>query len=259
MDETKAPRRHMVRLLVITAVVAALVAVGLTALLVNIFQRKTEAQNPFYRVVDLDENTTDPALWGKNFPMQYDDYLRTVDQVRTRFGGSEAVPHVPTQADPRSVVAQSRLEEDPRLKTMWAGYAFSKDFREERGHAHMLSDQTFTERQQVTKQPGTCMQCHGSVYVPYMKLGSGDLVKGFEVMNQMPYLEARKLVEHPVACIDCHDPKNMQLRVTRPGFMEGMKALKAFQGTADYDVNRDATRQEMRAFVCGQCHVEYYF
>jgi nitrite reductase (cytochrome c-552) len=41
--------------------------------------------------------------------------------------------------------------------------------------------------------------------------------------------------------------------------MEGMRALKASQGMMDYDVNRDATRQEMRSFVCGQCHVEYYF
>lgn len=51
----------------------------------------------------------------------------------------------------------------PRLKTMWAGYAFSKDFREERGHAYMLDDQTFTERQKVTHQPGTCINCHASV------------------------------------------------------------------------------------------------
>jgi formate-dependent nitrite reductase cytochrome c552 subunit len=36
---------------------------------------------------------------------------------------------------------------------MWAGYAFAKDFREERGHAYMLDDQIFTERQQVAKQP----------------------------------------------------------------------------------------------------------
>ena len=28
---------------------------------------------------------------------------------------------------------------------------------------------------------------------------------------------------------------------------------------AGYDVNRDATRQEMRTYVCAQCHVEYYF
>jgi nitrite reductase (cytochrome c-552) len=66
-------------------------------------------------------------------------------------------------------------------------------------------------------------------------------------------------VTHPVACIDCHAPDTMELRITRPGFMEGMRALKASQGVPDYDVNTMATRQEMRAFVCGQCHVEYYF
>ncbi|HZL85498.1 MAG TPA: ammonia-forming cytochrome c nitrite reductase subunit c552 [Candidatus Krumholzibacteria bacterium] len=236
-----------------------LVSAGVAMLLVNIVERKQEGRNPFYRVVDLDDTTSDPAVWGKNFPMQYDGYMRTVDQTRTRFGGSEAVPRTPTAADPRSVVAQSKLEEDPRLKTIWAGYAFARDFREERGHAHMLDDQTYTERQIAAKQPGTCMHCHASVYVPYMKLGDGDLIRGFEKMNAMPYAEARKLVEHPVACIDCHDPETMQLRVTRPGFLEGIRALKASQGVADYDVNRMATRQEMRAFVCGQCHVEYYF
>src|SRR6187397_1321245 len=125
-------------------------------------ERKGEAQNSYFRVVELTDETVDPAVWGKNFPQQYDDYRRTVDQVRTRYGGSEAVPRTPTKADPRSVVAQSRLEEDPRLKTMWAGYAFSKDFREERGHAYMLSDQEFTERQHFAKQPGTCIHCHAS-------------------------------------------------------------------------------------------------
>ena len=75
----------------------------------------------------------------------------------------------------------------------------------------------------------------------------------------MPYTEARKLVAHPVACIDCHDSGNLQLRITRPGFIEGMRAYKASQGVPNYDVNTMATRQEMRSFVCGQCHVEYYF
>jgi nitrite reductase (cytochrome c-552) len=239
--------------------VAALISAGIVALLVNIFERKQEARNPFYRVVELTDDTEDPAVWGKNFPAQYDDYRRTVDQVRTRFGGSEALPRAPTKADPRSVVAQSKIEEDPRLKIMWAGYAFAKDFREERGHAYMLDDQIFTERQQVVKQPGACIQCHASIYVPYKKAGNGDLIKGFEKMNQMPYFEARKLVTHPIACIDCHDPSSMQLRVTRPGFIEGIRAFKATQGIQNYDVNKQATRQEMRAYVCGQCHVEYYF
>jgi nitrite reductase (cytochrome c-552) len=255
-DASTARRRRVFFIIVGAAVLATIVGV---ALLMNIFERKQEARNPFYRVVELTDDTEDPAVWGKNFPLQYDDYKRTVDQVRTRYGGSEALPHTPTQADPRSVLSQSRIEEDPRLKVMWAGYAFAKDFREERGHAYMLDDQTFTERQQVAQQPGTCIQCHASVYVPYKKAGNGDLIKGFEAMNQMPYFEARKLVSHPVACIDCHDPSTMQLRVTRPGFIEGIRAFKASQGLPNYDVNKQATRQEMRAYVCGQCHVEYYF
>jgi nitrite reductase (cytochrome c-552) len=243
----------------LAAVVAALAMAGLAGLLTTIFARQQEARDPFYRVVALTDTTQDPAEWGKNFPMQHDDYLRTVDQVRTRYGGSEALPHTPTNADPRSVVAQSRLEEDPRLRDLWAGYAFSTDFREERGHAYMLSDQEFTGRQQVASQPGTCLHCHASVYVPYLQAGNGDLIRGFEVMNPMSYAEARKLVRHPVSCIDCHDPRTMQLRVTRPGFMEGIRLLKASQGVRDFDVNAQATRQEMRTYVCGQCHVEYYF
>jgi nitrite reductase (cytochrome c-552) len=123
----------------------------------------------------------------------------------------------------------------------------------------MLTDQTFTERQLVTKQPGACLNCHASMWTTYNKLGNGDIMKGFEAVNHMPYAEARQLVKHPVACIDCHDPKTMQLRITRPAFMEGIKALKASQGIQNYDVNTMATRQEMRAYVCGQCHVTYYF
>jgi nitrite reductase (cytochrome c-552) len=256
--EAGAGKRSLKLILAVAAVTTIAVALGI-AFLVNIFEHKQEAKNPFFRVVELNDDTEDPAAWGKNFPLQYDGYKRTVDQSRTRYGGSEAVQQTPKQADPRSVVAQSKLEEDPRLKTMWAGYAFAKDFREERGHAYMLDDQTFTERQQVVKQPGACVNCHASAYVAYKKLGGGDLTKGFEALNQMPYFEARKQVTHPVACIDCHDSQTMQLRITRPAFMEGVKAWKAGQGVKDYEVNRDATRQEMRSFVCGQCHDEYYF
>lgn len=256
---TAPTRRIPVRWLAAIGILSALALVGVAALLTSIFERQQEARNPFYRVVTLTDTTDDPAVWGQNFPLQYDDYLKTVDQERTRFGGSEALPRTPNDADPRSVVAQSRLEEDPRLREMWAGYAFSTDFREERGHAYMLIDQEFTGRQQASPQPGTCIHCHASVYVPYKRAGSGDLFRGFEAANQMTYADARSLVTHPVSCIDCHDPETMQLRVTRPGFIEGIRLLKSSQGVADYDVNSQATRQEMRAFVCGQCHVEYYF
>jgi nitrite reductase (cytochrome c-552) len=149
-------------MLALVVALAALSTVAIAALLVNIFERKQEARNPFYRVVELNDTIDDPAVWGKNFPMQYDLYLRTVDMQRTKYGGSEAMPHSPTQAGPRSVVARSKLEQDPRLKTIWAGYSFSADYRERRGHAYMLDDQTFTERQKFAP-PAMCTNCHASI------------------------------------------------------------------------------------------------
>ncbi len=256
-EQPKKPK--IATLIALISVASAIIAVGIVALLVNIFEHKQEAKNPFFKVVELNDTIEDTSVWGKNFPHQYDAYLKTVDQVRTKYGGSEAVPRTPSNVDPRSVVAQSRLEEDPRLKTMWAGYAFAVDFREERGHAYMLDDQTFTERQRIVKQPGTCINCHASTYIAYKKLGNDDITKGFEKLNSMPYTEARKLVSHPVSCIDCHDPSTMQLRITRPALIEGLRAFKSSQGVQNYDVNKMATRQEMRVYVCAQCHVEYYF
>jgi nitrite reductase (cytochrome c-552) len=125
----KQSRLYSVKIVALFAFAAFGAAILGLALLTNIMERKNEARNPFFRVVELTDDTVDPEIWGKNFPLQYDGYKRTVDQVRTRYGGSEAVPHTPSDADPRSVVAQSRLEEDPRLKTMWDGYAFAVDFR----------------------------------------------------------------------------------------------------------------------------------
>jgi nitrite reductase (cytochrome c-552) len=239
--------------------ITALATIAVAALLVNIFERKQEARNPFFRVVELNDDTADPAVWGKNFPMQFDSYRRTVDQVRTRYGGSEALRRLPTQIDPRSAVAQNKLEEDPRLKIMWAGYPFATDFREERGHAYMLVDQRYTKRVLEFKQPGACLNCHASTYVTMKTLGNCDIFAGFTKLNQLTYADATKLAEHPVACIDCHDPNTMALRITRPAFIEGIRAFKASQGMQDYDPNRMASAQEMRSYVCGQCHVEYYF
>jgi nitrite reductase (cytochrome c-552) len=260
MNAEKPVPKNRNLLLVLVAGAFALAAVLAGALLVNISEKKMEAKNPVLRVVEITDDTEDPAIWGKNFPVEYDLYKRTTDMVRTKYGGSEVIPRKPTEQDPRAVTSQSKTDEDARLKTMWAGYAFAADFREERGHAYTLEDQLFTQRQVVAKQPGTCAQCHASVYVPMKKLGNGDIFKGFAILNQMPYMEAAKEhFKHPVSCIDCHEPGTMTLRVTRPGFIEGIKAYKASQGVDNYDPNSMATRQEMRAYVCGQCHVEYYF
>lgn len=260
----------------LTYVIAiALVAVATFAVLLlmeNIAQRKEEAKQHVFQVVEITEDTIDPEIWGKNYPRQYDSYKRTVDIERTKHGGSEAF---------------QKLDEDPRWRDIFKGYAFGIDYREERGHAYMLADQDTTERMRVTKQPGACLHCHSAAIPAYQQTGiqagvPGDaaqrraqIMKGFEIVCGMPYEEARQLVSSPISCGDCHDPKNMQLRVTRPGFFNGIRVL-ANSGQplphlpsierwrregrkGEYDVNTMATRQEMRSLVCGQCHVEYYF
>ena len=50
-----------------------------------------------------------------------------------------------------------------------AGYAFAKDFREERGHAHMLVDQTYTERQIVALSKG--LRVRGSALAAALAAG----------------------------------------------------------------------------------------
>ncbi len=207
----------------------------------------------------LSDDVDDPAVWGATFPLQYELFLKTNEMRPTKYGGSKREAHAPTPEDPRAFVSQSKVSEDIGLKTMWQGYAFAADFREERGHAWMLEDQKYTLRQKVVQQPGACMNCHASVYNAFRKAGDGDLTKGFAKVNAMPYGEAAKLVRHPVACVDCHEAKTMALRVSRPAFIEGMRAYKASLGVANYDVNKDASADEMRANVCGQCHVEYFF
>src|SRR5580765_8441302 len=250
MGKMKYPLRVLTSA-ILTAFAAILLLVPATGIPQS--DAKKDAGPPF------NDNIEDPAEWGKAFPEQYELYKKSEDMKRTKHGGSEAVPQTPTQADPRSVVARSKVEEDKGLKAMWQGYAFPEDFREERGHAYMLEDQRLTKRQVVVKQPGACVNCHASMYLAYKKAGNGDIVKGFEKINAMPYAEATKLVSHPVACIDCHDGTTLALRVTRPAFIEGIRAYKASQGVKDYDVNKQASTTEMRAYVCGQCHVEYYF
>jgi len=253
---------------ILTVLVTAAAAVAVTALLINVFERKTEANDPYVRLVEVTEDTTDPEQWGNNWPKQYDSYKRTALATRTRFGGhggSEALP-------------EEKIERDPWLKRMFLGYAFSIDYRDRRGHAYMLIDQEDTKRQTVS-QSGSCLHCHASIMPVYRELGGGDALAGMNKTYAMSYQELKQMLydmghAHPVSCVDCHDPESMQLRVTRPAFIVAMQRLAESDAPVPgipsidvwrrgsrnqaYDPNEDATRNEKRAFVCGQCHVEYY-
>lgn len=215
--------------LVLIAAIA--VTFGVTTLLMNINERQREADEYPLRVVDIAENEIDPAVWGQNFPIHYDRFMMTqTDYGRTAYGGSEVY---------------SKLEAYPAMVRIWAGYAFSKDHNEERGHYYAQIDQANTQRVQLVNQPGACINCHAA------ETPQRIAEMGWENFNRTPFNDQVGDLHFGSSCSDCHDPATMDLRITRPALVTGLAAR-------GIDVSQ-ATRQEMRTYVCAQCHVEYYF
>jgi nitrite reductase (cytochrome c-552) len=224
-------RRRMFGLISLAFFVGVILMAGLAALLLNIQERRIEATDFPMRIVEIPEDELDPAVWGANFPRQYSSFMRTQDDtISTPYGGS--VPY-------------SKLERNPRLLRLWAGFAFAKDHNEERGHYYAQIDQAISRRVQVVPQPGACVNCHAAE--------APQLIAemGWEEFNRTPYLEMQEHVHLGTSCADCHTPNTMELRITRPALLNALE----MQGI---DITQ-ATRQEMRTYVCAQCHVEYYF
>jgi nitrite reductase (cytochrome c-552) len=230
MMEPKRPRKRFL-LYGAAFLVAAGTITALLALLFNVRERREEAYQYPLKVVEMKDGELDPAVWGKNFPFEYDTFIRTKENYgRTYYGGSTPF---------------SRIDEIPAAKRLWAGYAFSVEYNEDRGHFFALTDQKMTRRVKEFPQPGACANCHSGI--------APQLIKemGWDVFNRTPYKELSPKLRHGSVCADCHDPKTMNLVITRPAFKNAM-------AQAGVDLSK-ATRQEMRSYVCAQCHVEYYF
>ena len=207
-----------------------LIMAGLAALLTNIQQRKNEAAE-YPAIIPIAEGELDPAVWGLNYPRQYDSFMRTQDDTfSTPYGGS---------------VVYSKIERYPAMARLWAGYAFSKDHDEERGHFYALTDQLETQRIQLVDQPGACANCHAAETPLLIE------EMGWDAFNSTPYNELKANLHTNTSCNDCHNPQTMELRITRPALLNGLEA-------AGIDITQ-ASRQDMRTYVCAQCHVEYYF
>ena len=219
------------RLYTVIFVLAAAFTIVVAALLANISDRKREARRYPLTVVKISKSEIDPAVWGKNFPFEYDAFVRTkIDYGETKYGGSK--PY-------------SKLERNPALRRLWAGNPFSIDYNEERGHYFAQIDQAKTKRVEVVSQPGACLNCHAAEAPLLIE----EL--GWEGFNKTPFNDLSSRAKTGSSCSDCHDPETMALRITRPAFRNALEA-------AGVDL-KNATRQEMRSYVCAQCHVEYYF
>lgn len=209
-----------------------LVGVGIGALLTNVTTRQVEALQYPLKVVEIGANEIDPEVWGKNFPLHYDRFMMTQQNYgQTPYGGSDVY---------------SKLERYPAMIRIWAGYAFSIDHNEERGHFYAQIDQANTQRVKAPRnQPGACINCHAAETVTLI----ADM--GWEEFNRTPYNDLVDQLHTGSSCSDCHNPEDMSLRLTRPGLINALAA-----NGIDWT---QASRQEMRSYVCAQCHVEYYF
>ena len=213
-------------ILVSIILVLALVVVGL----LYFVSSRPAANRGLTPLVEITPMEPDSAKWGVNYPNQYSTLQKTLNNTeRTAFGGSNPI---------------SKLEEDPRLLTLFAGYGFSIDYNEERGHLNSLEDVRSTERVNE-KTPGTCYSCK-SADNPRLwdEMGMVDF-------DRLPFSALGEQIDHPIGCANCHEANTMRLIVTNPALEEALAA----QGK-DW---RTFTRQEMRTVVCANCHVEYYF
>lgn len=218
--------------------IATTVVVFLLGVLASlIIERRTEASFTYTPQVEYTQFESRNELWGNNFPREYESYLKTLDTTfKSKYNGSAMI---------------DMLEVDPRLVVLWAGYGFSKDYNQGRGHYYAIEDIRKTLRTgapvdgKKSPMPNTCWTCK-SPDVPRImnEVGIADFYKG-------TWEKKGREIINPIGCGDCHDAKTMNLRISRPALIEAFERIGK-------DITK-VSHQEMRSLVCAQCHAEYYF
>lgn len=203
----------------------------------SIIERRAEAvfvNTPKIKLADYEPRNEE---WGKNYPREYQSYMETADtSFLSAYNGNGTI---------------DLLERHPEMVVLWAGYAFSKEYTQARGHYYAVNDINTSLRTGSPMnptdgpQPSTCWTCK-SPDVPRIMQKIGP-----DSFYHNKWAAMGSDVNNFIGCADCHDPKTMNLRITRPALVE------AFQSMGK-DISK-ATHQEMRSLVCAQCHVEYYF
>lgn len=226
------------------------------ALLALVFAGCTEVpepETPKYETDLTEEEAERNIAFEEYFPLQYQTYQRTMaegfaadDGQMTEYGGS--IPHAKHLCDD---LPEGYKYCQPYLKNLWLGYAFSFEYNRARGHGNAVHDILDIDRVSdygdSAEMPATCWNCKSNKVPGYVEEYGDD----FWAMEFNDFREEHDLEEHTIGCNLCHDPENMDLRITSLPLQEDLERRgKPWE---------EASRNEMRALVCGQCHVEYYF
>lgn len=222
-----------------TVFVTTVVAVFLLGLLAaSINERRAEIAT-LYKNKKVEIKGIEPRneIWGENYPREFETWKKTseMDFSSKHLGNTE----------------KDVLEQRPAMVILWAGYAFSQDYGEPRGHSYAVTDVVRTLRTGAPMndkdgpQPGTCWSCK-SPDVPRMMAEMG-----VEKFYSVKWGSLGSEIVNPIGCADCHEPETMNLQVSRP-------ALKEAYDRMGKDIS-ESSIQDMRSLECAQCHVEYYF
>lgn len=203
----------------------------------SIVQRQTEANlinMPRYKI---DKYEPRNEIWGLAYPREYQTYSQMSDtSFRSKYGGS---------------AFRDLLDEDPRLVILFAGYSFSRDFNQARGHVYAITDihntlRTGTPANETEgPQSSSCWTCKSPDVARVMsKTEPADFY-------QTKWSAMLSEIVNPIGCANCHDPKDMSLRLFQLPLIEANR--RTGKPIESFSLN------QMRTMVCAQCHVEYYF
>ena len=209
----------------------SLVAITSMSFLVNSINGKEEERKALNTSPVVKEKGVEAKNeeWAKYYPRQYDSWKKT------------------SQSDK----IDDLLKKKPQLPILWAGYGFSKDYNAPRGHYYALQDNINTLRTGAPVSPVTgpsptaCWTCK-----------SPDVPRLMDEVGEKEYFTGKwakygSQVVNTIGCGDCHDSKTGNLTLTRPYLKRGLEAT---------GVKLDQiSHQDMRSYVCAQCHSEYYF
>lgn len=203
-------------------------------------------ETPSYQTT-LSEKEVRTEPFKEFFPLQYQTYLENNDDTQmTEYSGS--VPHEKHRCGD---LPKGYKYCQPYLKNLWLGYPFSYEYNRARGHTYALRDVLHIDRinryGEKAGLPATCYNCKTPKMMEWTEKYGDD----FWTMEFNNFREEMELDNHSIGCATCHDPTNMDLRITSIPLAEALERL----GTPW----QKASRNEMRSLVCAQCHVEYYF
>jgi nitrite reductase (cytochrome c-552) len=220
-------KKYTTLILVGIIIVLAVILAGVLMFLKNQPPQERAVIQPLITVQAMEP---DSSIWGQNFPNEYSSLLLTAgNNASTLYGGSAKL---------------SYLVEDPRLVILFAGFSFSHDYNQPRGHQNTLIDIRATKR--VTDiTHATCYSCKSSD-----NPGLWEQM-GMEAYDAKLFAELTPNINNPIGCANCHEAGTMRLIITNPAVEIALQA----EGI-DW---RTYTRQQMRSLVCANCHVTYYF